>query len=660
MFKNIEDIRKKFSNFNLNLEKINKLEKYILEAYRIRSVETAFLKAFSEGKINGTVHTCVGQEFSAVAIGKMLSSNDWITSSHRCHGHFISKTKKWKSLVDELFGKNTGVCSGIGSSQHLYEKGFISNGPQGLLAPVGCGIALNTRKKNSIVVTMMGEGTFGEGVIYESLNLASLLKLTQIFVCENNFYSQSTPQFINTSGDIKARFEAFGIKTFIFNTWEIDDLFDGVKKVFKDIKKNRKPAAIIIQTYRLNAHSKGDDDRPINEINYFQKIDPLNIIKKKSNYFSKKFKLIDSEVSNYFTISSKKKSLDIQSYLGDQLPRETSANYKKAKTYYKGRFIEAINNFLHEFALREGIIIGEDIADPYGGAFKATKGISNKYPKQVITSPISEAAITGMAAGIALSGGKSCAEIMFGDFVTNAYDQIINGISKYYHMYGKKVSCPVMLRMPMGGKRGYGPTHSQSIEKFLCGIDNVLVVSATSLEDPNLTYKDIFIQKCPSIIIENKIEYTKKCIDINNNLEIKKNNTPLGNILIKPKYNKSHFCIISYGETSRLIYDNYNKIVEETNAFFTLVNILKLHPLDISSFIKQISKTQGVLIVEEGSVNFGISAEIAYLLKDHNYLGNIRRLGAFPVPIPSQKNLEEKCLPNIKRICNEIHKLLNV
>ena len=93
---------------------------------------------------------------------------------------------------------------------------------------------------------------------------------------------------------------------------------------------------------------------------------------------------------------------------------------------------------------------------------------------------------------------------------------------------------------------------------------------------------------------------------------------------------------------------------------FTLVNILKLHPLDISSFIKQISKTQGVLIVEEGSVNFGISAEIAYLLKDHNYLGNIRRLGAFPVPIPSQKNLEEKCLPNIKRICNEIHKLLNV
>ena len=90
-----------------------------------------------------------------------------------------------------------------------------------------------------------------------------------------------------------------------------------------------------------------------------------------------------------------------------------------------------------------------------------------------------------------------------------------------------------------------------------------------------------------------------------------------------------------------------------------LATILKLNPLDVSSFIKQISKTQSVLIVEEGSVDFGISAEIAYLLKDHGYLGKVRRLGSFSVPIPSPKNLEEQCLPNLKRICSEIHKLLN-
>ena len=226
-------------------------------------------------------------------------------------------------------------------------------------------------------------------------------------------------------------------------------------------------------------------------------------------------------------------------------------------------------------------------------------------------------------------------------------------------MYGKKVSCPVILRTPMGGKRGYGPTHSQSLEKFLCGIDNLLVVAMTSLENPVTTYKDIFNQKCPTIVIENKIEYTKKNIEINNNLEIKKNKIPLGNILIKPKYDESHFCIVTYGETARLIYDNYNKIVEECNATFMLVNLFKLNPLDISSFAKNILNTEGVLIVEEGSVNFGISAEIACLLEENNYQGKIRRLGALSVPIPSPKNLEEECLPNIKRICNEIKKILN-
>ena len=100
MLKNIEDIKKRFSNFDFNLDEIKKFENYILEAYRIRSVENSFLKAFSEGKLNGTIHTCVGQEFSAVAIGRMLSSNDWITSSHRCHGHFIAKTKNCISLFN--------------------------------------------------------------------------------------------------------------------------------------------------------------------------------------------------------------------------------------------------------------------------------------------------------------------------------------------------------------------------------------------------------------------------------------------------------------------------------------------------------------------------------------------------------------------------------
>src|ERR1700677_1229939 len=159
---------------------------FIEEALLIRLVEQKFLDLFSKGMMNGTVHTCVGQEFSAVAVAGQLTENDWITSNHRCHGHFISKTKNWQGLIDELMGLESGVCKGIGSSQHLFAQGFLSNGPQGALVPVGSGIAfeLSRTEARAISVSYIGEGTLGEGIVYEAMNLASLWSLPQLFVCE--------------------------------------------------------------------------------------------------------------------------------------------------------------------------------------------------------------------------------------------------------------------------------------------------------------------------------------------------------------------------------------------------------------------------------------------------------------------------------------------
>ena len=132
----------------------------ILSAYRIRSIELKFLELFSDAKISGTVHTCVGQEFTGVAISEYLKSYDWVTSNHRCHGHFIAKTGNWRGLIDELLGLDSGVSSGIGSSQHLFQEGFISNGTQGSLLPVATGIGVSNkrRKRKGIVVSFIGEG----------------------------------------------------------------------------------------------------------------------------------------------------------------------------------------------------------------------------------------------------------------------------------------------------------------------------------------------------------------------------------------------------------------------------------------------------------------------------------------------------------------------
>ncbi len=131
-------------------------------------------------------------------------------------------------------------------------------------------------------------------------------------------------------------------------------------------------------------------------------------------------------------------------------------------------YVEPLNTALHEMMSkdRQIILIGEDILDPYGGAFKVSKGLSTRFPKQVISTPISEQSITGAAIGMAMRGMKPVVEIMFGDFITLCTEQIVNQATKYPWMFNEQVTVPIVIRTPMGGGRGYGPTHSQTLENL--------------------------------------------------------------------------------------------------------------------------------------------------------------------------------------------------
>jgi 2-oxoisovalerate dehydrogenase E1 component len=151
-------------------------EPVVAVALRTRAVETALYDLFGKGKLHGTIHTCLGQEFSGAMLARHLAPSDFVTSNHRCHGHFIGATGDWRGLIDELVGNRDGVCAGIGSSQHLWARNFLSNGQQGGLLPVAAGVALDrkVRADSGVVVSFIGEGTLGEGILYETMNLAAL------------------------------------------------------------------------------------------------------------------------------------------------------------------------------------------------------------------------------------------------------------------------------------------------------------------------------------------------------------------------------------------------------------------------------------------------------------------------------------------------------
>ena len=638
---------------NIDFEKF---KNELTEAYLIRQVELKFIQLFTEAKISGTVHTCVGQELTGVVLSKFLNGEDWVTSNHRCHGHYIARTKDWKGLVDELIGLEAGVSKGIGSSQHLFNAKFISNGTQGSLLPVatGLGISAKRRQSDGIAVSFIGEGTLGEGVVYEAFNLASIFESPQLVVCENNYYSQTTPQSAGVSGQIIDRPKSFGWKVFETTTWDLEDLHQVASEAVEYVRTRKKPAFLKIDTYRLLAHSKGDDDRADDEVSKFVDVDLVNNFVS-SNLFDEELISIKNEINVYVEerlVDPKKISYD--EYKTDQLPRSVSLKQSNIQNDTISMVKALSRSYRSQLEKKDAVFIGEDIADPYGGAFKVTKGFQTTHPENVLSTSISEAGLVGLAIGMNLDGNYTFAEIMFGDFIVNAMDQIINNASKFYHMYGNQISLDVVIRTPMGGRRGYGPTHSQSLEKFLLGIDNTLVAAFSSLVDPDPLIKALPNFRCPKILIENKTDYSSFLYKPGDDLTLDKVGGPFGTLKLSPNGGKTQLLIIAYGYVARLIADNYLKIFTESDCVFTLMCPQLLHPIPVPHFERISKKTKRVLLVEESTAGFGWADGVAASLSRSKENVQISILSSDPVPIPSNREIEALNLVSVDKIIREI------
>ena len=246
----------------------------------IRLFEESLFSLYNKGYLSGTVHTYIGQEAVAVGVLSQITKDDIIFSNHRCHGHYIAKNDDIFGLFAEIMGKEGAICKGRGGSQHIYAENFFSNGVQGNMFPVAAGIGLSQKinKTGGIAIIFIGDGTFGEGIIYETLNLVSLWDIPLLVVVENNFYAQSTPIKNNFSGSFKNRAKAFDINFGQIETNDVRVIYERFTKKIDFVRMNQKPHIEVVNTYRLAPHSKGDDDRSIEELNLWKLKDPLKII----------------------------------------------------------------------------------------------------------------------------------------------------------------------------------------------------------------------------------------------------------------------------------------------------------------------------------------------------------------------------------------------
>jgi TPP-dependent pyruvate/acetoin dehydrogenase alpha subunit len=240
----------------------------LLQAYRkmllIRRFEETVEKLFSEGRIVGTAHTCIGQEAIAVGVADALRPHDALTSTHRGHGHFLARGADPRRLLAELFGRQGGYSRGRGGSQMMMapEIGFYgTNGITGASVAFAAGLALNAKLtgKDRVVAAFFGDGASNQGIIHETLNLSALWKLPLVAICETNGYAMSTPTETGVStGSVAKRAEGYGIPGISIDGNDFELVRDTVSSLASRARGGEGPSLLECRTYRLSGHSRGD------------------------------------------------------------------------------------------------------------------------------------------------------------------------------------------------------------------------------------------------------------------------------------------------------------------------------------------------------------------------------------------------------------------
>jgi 2-oxoisovalerate dehydrogenase E1 component len=617
-------------------------------AYLVRTVEEQLLELFAGGKLSGTTHTCIGQEMAAVALTAALDRRkDVLVSNHRCHGHYLAWTDDPDGLLAEVMGKATGVCGGLGGSQHLSAPGFYSNGIQGGIVPVAAGLAFAKKLagEGGIAAVCIGDGTLGEGVVYETLNMAAKWGLPLLVLLENNLYAQSTSQSETLAGDICARAAAFGIETVHGDTWRHEKLTELLRDAADAVRRDCRPVFVRVDTYRLAAHSKGDDDRDPGEIDGYRQRDPLNLFLADDAAEESELAAIRTRVAQAIERAAQAPVLELKPSKGER----AALSWRKA-TAEAGPQLAAINRALADRLAEDPrtLLLGEDVRSPYGGAFKATRGLSDDHPARVLNTPISEAGIVGIANGLALGGRRPIVEIMFGDFVSLCFDQLVNHAAKFRGMYNGKVSSAIVVRTPMGGGRGYGPTHSQNLEKHLVGVPGLRVVVLHGRAPIAALYRTLRDSVDPTLIVENKLLYRERGdAPLPATYELWETAEAFPTTALRPAA-APDVTVVAFGRMSALAEQVAAELVAE-EVWLELLFPLSVSPLDARPLHESIAKTGKLVVIEEGTAHFDLGSEIVASAVE-SYRGarplRVRRVAAEPRPIPSALALELAVLPS--------------
>ncbi|MCJ8332085.1 MAG: thiamine pyrophosphate-dependent enzyme [Lentisphaeria bacterium] len=639
----------------------------------LRLFEEAVQQLFKKGEIPGFIHLYIGQEAVAVGVCHHLDKNDWITSTHRGHGHALAKGVSAKELMSELFGRVDGCNGGRGGSMHLYKpdvglfgtNGFVGGG---IPTAVGVGLSSKVRKSKDISVTFFGDGAVNHGTFHESINLAAVLNVPVIFICENNRYATATP-FETTTRNINlaAKAESYGIPGYSVDGNDVLAVSKVFKKAKEKVLNGEGPVLIEAHTYRFVGHHEGDqvvgtyrtqeelDEQlekcPIKQFEDFLinkegiKKDALDQIRSD----------IHAEVDEAIEFARASKWPDAKSRKQFVWHKAEDLPYDIPTTKKTTGWLDAVRDGIAEEMRRnENIIyIGEGIGER-GGSFAHTKNLWDEFSgERVIDTPICEMGFTGAAIGAAARNCPAVADLMFSDFIFEAASQIIQQAGKLHYMTNGASSVPLIVRAGYGLIKNAGPHHSGCYYPVWAHCPGLWVAVPSTPEDAKGLMKTALRSKNPVIFLEHKKLFASK-----GDVPEEEYYIPFGQA--KVVRGGDDITIVTCGELVRQT-TKVAQVMQKKGISCEVIDLRTIVPLDINTIVTSVKKTGYVLVIDEAFAMCGIGAEIAAQIMEQafDYLdAPVGRLHPESVTHPFSPPLEDAVVIDEDKIANAIETVI--
>jgi len=535
------------------------------------------------------------------------------------------------------------------------------------LPAVGMAKALRKDGSDAVVYVSSGEGATSEGEFSEAVNWATREELPVLFVIQNNGYAISVPQNAQTSSEVHRIAAGYGLSSYAVDGTRYESIYPVLSGVLDRMRAGGGPALIEAQVVRIDSHSSSDDQtkyRSEEELIRSRERDPI---------LQAERLMLDHHIMSKEEIEALR--ADLQSEVSkaadeaDAAPQPkqgaiTTKVYSDRTPFFEEKLpvyvsedtismVEALNRGMREEMERNPKIVmwGEDIADPKGGVFGVTRGLTNQYPDRVQNSPLAEASIVGVAGGMAIGGYKPIVEIQFADYSWPGFMQMRNEIPTLRWRSNGEWSDPLVVRMACGGRIKGGPFHSQCVEAMYAHTPGWYVVFPSNAEDAKGLIKTAARCDDPVLFLEHKRLYrhiSSKSREPNADYLI-----PFGKGKIKREGDAA--TIVTWGATV------YTALEIADEFDLEVIDLRTIVPMDDQLVFNSVKKTNRVLVLHEDSVTLGWGAEVVARIAAQcfDYLdAPVLRVGAKDVFVPSAVSLEDEVLPSIDELRKQVTTLL--